>query len=257
MSEPTGDLQFERAQFDAPAATSCAGCHQVLYSSYWEVNGQLACEACRMKAEWDWKQGSGVGRFARAFLFGGIAAAIGAVVYYGIVRLTGYELSLISIAVGIMVGVAVRKGSAGRGGLPYQCLAMFLTYTSIVSSYAPFLLQGLAEHKAAPAKSAQTTSGSKPDPAASLAIENEKTPQNDEKAEKLSGVRLVIGVVVISGLIYASPFLALFSGGQGFMGIVIIGIGVWQAFKINRKAGLLVAGPFSIGKPKSPTPDAA
>src|SRR4051812_35489671 len=119
MADPNADLQFDRAQFETPQAAVCASCRRILSGSYFEINGRLACEACRMKAEWEWNNSSGVGRFLRAGALGTAAAIAGAIVYYGVTALTGYQLSLISIAVGIMVGVAVRVGSRGRGGWPY------------------------------------------------------------------------------------------------------------------------------------------
>ncbi len=44
----------------------------------------------------------------------------------GIAALTGYEFGLIAVLVGLAVGIAVRKGSSGRGGWRYQVLAMFV-----------------------------------------------------------------------------------------------------------------------------------
>ncbi len=54
-------------------------------------------------------------------------------------KLTGYEFGLIAILVGYAVGIAVRRGSSGRGGWPYQLLAVGLTYASIVGSYLPLV----------------------------------------------------------------------------------------------------------------------
>ena len=50
---------------------------------------------------------------------------------------TGYDLGLIAIVVGLLVGGAVKFGSAGRGGWFYQTMAMVLTYATISASIVP------------------------------------------------------------------------------------------------------------------------
>jgi len=44
-------------------------------------------------------------------VFGAVAAALGAGIYFGISALTGYEFGLVAIVVGLMVGWAVRRGA--------------------------------------------------------------------------------------------------------------------------------------------------
>ena len=51
------------------------------------------------------------------------------------------QLGLVAIAVGLLVGWAVRKGSGGRGGWKFQALAMALTYVSIAASWLPIMLR--------------------------------------------------------------------------------------------------------------------
>ena len=51
--------------------------------------------------------------------------------------MTGYEIGLIAIQVGFLVGGAVRAGSEGRGGRGYQVLAVLLIYISICANYMP------------------------------------------------------------------------------------------------------------------------
>ena len=65
----------------------------------------------------------------------------------------------IAVVVGLFVGGAVRMGSGHRGGVPYQLLAMFLTYTSIVSTYIPEIVKGFREAEAADAAPAPATAG--------------------------------------------------------------------------------------------------
>jgi hypothetical protein len=79
------------------------------------------------------------GRFLRALAFGAIGAAVGAGIYYAILALTGYELGLVAIVVGWLVGRGVSLGANHRGGWLYQAMAVFLTYTAIVSTYVPLI----------------------------------------------------------------------------------------------------------------------
>jgi hypothetical protein len=139
------ELQFEHAETETPpvGAPHCAVCQLEIVGSYWEHRGRMLCDACRTKLVDSWQHGSGFGRFARAAFFGLLAAALGTLVYWAIAELTGYEFSLIALLIGFAVGGAVRYGSRGRGGWRYQALAIFLTYTSIVSTYLPALWQAV------------------------------------------------------------------------------------------------------------------
>ena len=145
MSEGEG-LQFDKAEFEnAPAHAQCAQCHRDLIGSYYEVEGQTVCEACKYTIESRMTEGSGAGRFVRATGAGLVAAALGAALYYAITAISGYEFGLIAIVVGFGVGTAVRWGSNGRGGKRYQALAMALTYLAIVATYIPPIIQGFRE----------------------------------------------------------------------------------------------------------------
>src|SRR4051794_23808202 len=93
------ELQFDRAEFSESAATSaCAACKAPLASSYFLVNGHMACEACRYRAEAP-DTSSGMGRFLRALGAGTAAAIGGALLYYAISAVTGYEFGLMAVVV--------------------------------------------------------------------------------------------------------------------------------------------------------------
>ena len=68
------------------------------------------------------------------------------------------------------------------------------------------------------------------------------------------------GWAVILGFALASPFLG---GMQNFMGLIIIGIGLYEAWKLTRPLPVQVLGPFAIEPsapaqlPLGPTADAA
>ena len=139
-------INFDRAQFaePSPAAVVCSACDRAVQQSYYALGDKILCSPCRESRD-QALDGWGGGRFLRA-MFAGLGVAIaGAAVWYGIRALTQYELGLISIAIGYGVGKAVSWGSHGKGGWLYQLLAIFLTYTSIVTNYVPDIAEGMTE----------------------------------------------------------------------------------------------------------------
>lgn len=135
VSEPGEPLQFDRAEFETPASDvpGCAVCKQPISEEYYEINGRLMCPRCRHGVEAAFRGGSPIGRFFVATAYGGAAAVAGAIVYYASIRATNWNLALVSILVGFLVGKAVRQGTGNRGGLLYQFLAVVLTYCSLVA----------------------------------------------------------------------------------------------------------------------------
>jgi hypothetical protein len=130
------DLQFDRAEPREPAAgLSCAGCAKSIADVYFEIGGKTFCEPCRQAAQAALEGGSGLGRLFRACLLGGLAAAVGALLYFGVAALFDLQLGLVSVVIGLLVGSAVRKGSDGRGGAGYRLLAVAITYLSISAAY--------------------------------------------------------------------------------------------------------------------------
>jgi hypothetical protein len=209
---PGSELQFDRAEFEQPTVARCTLCHAPIHEAYFEVNGQVACPSCREQVEQPASGGSGLGRFARAALLGTGAAAVGSGLYYAVRAMTGLELSLIAIVVGVLVGIAVKTGAQRRGGWVYQGLAMFLTYMAIVSTQVPTMFK-----------------------------DTEATP---------AGLPSAIRIVVIVAILLVLPFLVPFvEGFQGLIYLFIVGIGVYEAWKINRRVPVVVNGPFRLATP--------
>ena len=247
---PPADIQFDRAEFKGdPVPVTCASCGAAIRSTYYQVGQAVTCEQCRWRTESEATGGSSAGRFLKAGLLGFLAAAAGAGLYYGVRALTGYEFGLIAIVVGLLVGGAVRMGSAHRGGLPYQLLAMFLTYTSIVSTYIPDIVkairdQGVAQ-QVAPSPDAAAT------PAAPVAapVEAPSAPAasgsiaSAEPVQALGPVVILVALAAVMAIAFAAPFLMGFAN---IIGIVIIAIGLYEAWKMNRKPDRTITGPFRI-----------
>jgi hypothetical protein len=136
-AEPGADLQFDQAEYATPVGDRpiCAVCKQPIADVYYELGGKVFCARCRQGVEAALRGGSPTARVLKSLVFGTAAAAVGAVIYYAIIRARNINIALVSILVGFMVGAAVRMGSGSRGGPFYQALAIVLTYASIVAMY--------------------------------------------------------------------------------------------------------------------------
>jgi hypothetical protein len=122
----TDDLQFDTAEpagasMAAGPSQNCAICSQPIVSTYYALGDGMLCPACHETAIAP-AGGSRIGRLVKASLFGLGAGLVGTILWFVIRRVTNYEIGLVAIVVGVMVGSAVRKGSAGVGGRGYQVL---------------------------------------------------------------------------------------------------------------------------------------
>lgn len=243
---PEEDLQFDRAEFAVSAEqVACSSCQGHIASTYFQVGGAVVCDTCRIGIESALAGGSGFGRFAKAALFGGVAAVGGAGIYFAIVALTGYELALVAIVVGYLVGAGVRLGAERRGGWLYQTLAILLTYTAIVATYVPMIIRGLEQ---LPAESQSAARGESDSPARSEspgaagsepAGESMQDMWNSDDAAK----RLVVFVVIVF-VAFVSPFMA---GFENIIGLLIIAFALYQAWVMNKKLRIEISGPYRVG----------
>jgi hypothetical protein len=255
-------LQFDRAEFTESKLLKCSTCTEKIQNQFYQINGKTVCETCRGHAEALMTSGSGARRFIRALVFGSIAGAIGSGIYYAIQAATGYQIGLIAILVGFMVGAAVKHGSDGRGGWVYQCLAVFLTYTAIVSSYVPMIISEINQQNSQAAltadadgdfvdskgestqpKAKKTNVQPKAKTASAPAPLTPDEPAFSENAEPVGFVGAIIALCLLIALMYAIPFLA---GLQNIVGLIIIGFGVYQAWTMNQRMQTEIKGPFRV-----------
>jgi transcriptional regulator with XRE-family HTH domain len=249
-ADPTSGLQLDHAEFDdAPRRAGCAMCRAPLLDAYFQINGQVVCRRCCEQVQVQLHSGSGWSRAARAIGAGVIAAGAGTAVYYAVLTITGYELGLIAIVVGVMVGKAVNWGSRGRGGWKYQTLAMALTYLSIVTSYLPMMIgeviKNPTSHSSAASPGARPGSGATATTADGAAGARPTTAASGLPANEppLTLARGLLGIGALLFIACAMPFLA---GITNVMGIIIIGIGVYEAWKFNRRHPVVITGPHAL-----------
>ncbi len=238
LSDPLGSvpsLQFDRAEFKATPSSSlkCALCSHTIIQSYYEAGGKTICSSCR-EAQASTAGAGGTARFLRALAVGFGAAIVGSVLWWGVRKLTGYEIGLISIGIGIGVGRAVRWGGRNRGGWKYQLLAVLLTYASIAGNYMPDVITELASKSdSSPASSATATA----------AANAGNTTAAKTNTDETSVWAFVLGFGAIFLMAAAAPF---FAGSSNFIGLLIIGFGLWEAWKTNRRVEVAINGPFSV-----------
>jgi len=260
VSDPTpgasGDLQFDRvepAEGQPVSPTACAACQKPLVSFYYQVNGRPACERCKTQIQYDEASGSAVGNLLRASVFGLLAALAGGAIWYAVRATTGYEVGLIAVVVGIMVGGAVRAGCRRRGGVAYQLLAVALTYFGICVQYVPDIIKAIRDQPAqaqnAPNPATSNAAPSNPAPSNPATVQVAAQPSASlPEAPPPSSHSVPVQILIAVGLLLAFAMAAPFLGGfQNIIGIFIIGFALWEAWKINRRVPMQIEGPFRLG----------
>jgi hypothetical protein len=232
--------QFSTAEYKSAGQDVCVGCSSALSGNYYRVNGSLACEGCMQKVRARIPADSH-SAFVRAILFGVGGALLGLILYSAFSILTGIIIGYVSLAVGWLVGSAIRKGSQGVGGRRYQLAAVALTYAAVSLSAIPI---GISYYwKEDRPKTAQAEA-SRPAAGTSASLAPEATPRQ----KKSFGT--AVAALLLAGL--ASPFLELQGGVSGIIGLVILFVGIRIAWKMTAAPALEIHGPFQARAPESP-----
>jgi len=145
-----------------------------------------------------------------------------------------------------MVGYSVRKGARG-GGLRFQILAAFLTYTAVALAYTPLIIRGAAESskKTRATEQLQTVNASSPVTPA---------PNGVQAVEPVSPFAFAVAVAALLGFAAALPIMVIFSSfPSGLISAVILFIGLRQAWKMTAAPHVQVLGPYRVGPAVAPT----
>lgn len=294
-------LQFDRAvdaDVDASAATAppaadgaadasaapiiaCSACNAPIKTYYYHVDGLAVCAKCKQSAERSAKSQRGGGALLKAFLLGGLAAVLGAAIYYGVIAITNFEIGLVAILIGFMVGFGVRMGAAGGGGRRYQVMALVLTYFAVGLAYTPLAFKGAMDARKPSVDSlklADTTDADRIDAvlAAEAAEEDSAdvalssgaaTDSADAKpsgAIKIGLGRALLGAAIIAVggflMVFALPVIAVLGSlPSGLISAFIIGLGMHQAWKMTAGYTVSITGPYRVGGdvPTVATPEPA
>jgi hypothetical protein len=245
-SNPGGPppLQFDTAVPQVTLGTvmttaggvTCAMCRSAVSTEYFDVNGQSVCASCRAKLAAMADTPRSWGAFVKAGLFGLGAAIAGAILYYAVIAITNFEIGIVAIAIGYMVGWTIRKGTGGRGGRRFQVLALVLTYWAVGLAYTPLTFQQIAEQDNAQA--ATTTTEASPSATTSPG-------ETDDANNRPVSIPLALGILF--GFSLVLPVLAVVTSlPGGLISGAIIAFGMQQAWKMTGAPQLQISGPYQI-----------
>jgi hypothetical protein len=239
--------QFGIAEYPSASGTDvCKSCNQPAVGNYYRVNGALACERCKGQLEAQLPKDNQAA-FVRGLIFGVGGAILGLILYsvFGIV--TGLEIGYISLAVGYIVGKAMRMGSRGVGGRRYQVFAVILTYGAVSMSAIPMGISQYAKEKRAHPQ-AQVP---KPPSADQESVNPGLIPNPDpQPAKPKMSLGAALAGLAVLGL--ASPFLALQDPFHGIIGLVILLVGIRIAWQLTASPKIEILGPFVSRSPAAP-----
>ena len=252
------ELQFDRAIPEAaPAHTSdaaaasmvCASCQTALETDYYSVNSNTVCRTCRVRLLAATETPRGAGPLVRAAALGGVAGVMGAAIYYGVIALTNFEIGLVAIVIGYMVGWAVRKGAGDRGGRRFQILATALTYGAVALAYTPLVFMESSDRTSQEA--ATLTKSGNPPSTPSAAADADTEPLTP------SGGFAVAMVLLLLGYIAALPIIMIVGSlPSGLISAAIIFFGMRQAWVMTGVPRLEISGPYRVGAAAPTAPPA-
>ena len=222
-------LQFRTAEIPGSGRQTCSVCRTAFDGEYYHLAGLVTCPACAQERLADKQRKGGWAEFGRAALFGLGAAVAGSALYAIVAYATNMQFSLLAIVVGIMVGKAVLYGSRGIRGRRYQVLAVLLTYGSITSSAIPEMIGELRKLEQ------QKTGQQKAEAPAAAAPNQAEAPP--------SFGAFVVAMLLLIGLALLLPFFGIASV-SGILNVLIIGIGLMQAWRRTQADDAAIAGPY-------------
>jgi len=262
--------QFHKAEYAGTGGDDrCNLCRRTLGAAYWRVGTNMACEACAEKAKSELPKDSHTA-FSRGVLFGIGGAILGLAVYATFTIVTGIIFGYVSLAVGYIVGKAIKMGSNGMTGRRYQIAAVILTYAAVSMAAIPIgVSQAVKQQHARQASNSQRTISpddpsngnisedgndtarvTSPGPMASQDT-NAPSATSALQPESSSPARAphkidwgkTIARLLFVGL--ASPFLEISASPTGIIGLIILAVGIriaWQITGAPSTPG--VSGPY-------------
>jgi hypothetical protein len=231
--------QFQKAEYAGlPGGDRSQVCGQLVGTSYYRVNGAVTCSGCAEKAKHELPTSSGTA-YLRGLLFGIGAAIAGLALYATFEIMTGLIIGYLALAVGYMIGKAIKVGSRGLGGRKYQITAVLLTYAAVSMASIPVALSQIMKARDAGKRQAMQATA----PQAQSAQQEDQPPEQNSSSGKIDFGALA-GPLLVAGL--TSPFMGLQNPVSGIIGLVILLLGIriaWQQTAGSPRAE--IAGPFS------------
>lgn len=249
------EISFDDGHAAAGPAT-CSRCETSL-TEYWGVDGNVLCERCKdeVLAERSAPEGA-TGRVFKALGLGFGGMLVGATVWYLVGKFTGYEVGLIAILLGFLVGKGIFIGSGKRGGIGYQIMALLITYFGIGAGMAPMAFEQLSQGVEQTTDSLRAMDQGAAAPATQLSdsaidaelarLDSSLATAKEADANALpTGAAVAIAVIALLALIFSLPVLSVMGG--SIIGILIYGFALFEAFRLTRKIEPVVTGPHPVG----------
>jgi len=243
--------QFATAEY-AGSGDVCKSCNQAIPGTYYRINGSLACERCTTQLQTQLPKDSHAA-FVRALTFGLGAAILGLIGYAAFTIITGIAIGYISLAVGWLIGKAMRSGSRGVGGRRYQIAAALFTYAAVSMAAIPIYFSQISKDKATKPPQVKTAPAN-PGAAADDAEADDPASSSGgatRSAKPKMGPFTALGLLALLGL--ASPFLELQDPFHGVIGLIILFVGIRFAWQQTGAPKVDIVGPFQSRAP-APTP---
>lgn len=242
--------QFDTAEFSGkPGPDRCKTCGQLISSSYFRVNGALACPVCAETAKRQIPTDTH-GTFVRGLLFGAGGAILGLIVYAAFGILTGLMIGYVSLAVGYIVGKAIMMGSKGIGGRRYQVAAVLFTYAAVSMAAIPIGISQIVKEKKVQKPKVENVRPSSTPSAQDPQGTKESSTQDEQSGNTPKmGFGAALGYLALVGL--ASPFLELQDPVHGLIGLVILLVGIRIAWRMTAGKPTEIIGPFNSTTPAS------
>ncbi|MDB5299229.1 MAG: hypothetical protein JWO87_892 [Phycisphaerales bacterium] len=253
-SDQADDLQFKTYEPPLAAtrvqasARACTVCNQPIQDAYYTVGDQLICPRCRDQIAGA-PGGSRAGRVLKATALGLGAGIVGALVWCLVRRVAHVQLGLLAVAVGYLVGRAVLVGSGNRGGIGYQILAVVLTYCAICANFMPDVVELLMKdsrfHTSAHSGPDGATN-TNADAGSKAGAEPTGNPSSPAPPTHIGPAKAIAALVILIVLVFVMTLIIPFSGVMSPIGLLIAAFALWEAWKINTRRHIPIAGPYTL-----------
>jgi hypothetical protein len=236
--------QFATAEY-AGSGDVCKSCNQAISGAYYRINGALACDRCTTQLQTQLPKDSHAA-FVRALMFGIGAAVLGLIGYAAFSIITGIRIGYISLAVGWLIGKAMRTGSRGIGGRRYQIAAALFTYAAVSMAALPIYFSQISKDKATKPPQVKTAPAN-PGGGADDAERDDAASSSGGAAKPKMSPFAALGLLALLGL--ASPFLELQDPFHGAIGLIILFVGIRFAWQQTGAPKIDIVGPFQNRAP--------
>lgn len=201
------ELQFDKADYGGAAHTPCSSCGTALTAEYWQANGHPVCAPCAAQLR-DFSTVPKPQELLRAAAYAIGAGVVAAIGYAIIVVVTGYDLALLSIGVGWLIGKAALRGAGDKGSRPLQYIALAAAYLAICGTFFGQIVYGLAQ-----------------------------------EGREVNGLAGYLTLYILS---LGKPYFELQEGLGGIIGLAILFFGLQQAWQQTRGVTLAITGPHPV-----------